>query len=165
MLFRSIEHKGLLLKRAEEFTFGNEVPEDRYVVPLGKANVVKEGKDITLVTLSGTVAPALAASLSLASSLDVEVIDLRSVVPLDIATVAESVRKTGRLLVVDEDYLSFGLSGEIVARLMEAGVRINNVRRLAVPDVPIPGARTLEEAVVPNEQSIRHELELLGNKK
>ena len=159
-----IEHKGLLLKRAEEFTFGNEVPEDRYVVPLGKANVVKEGKDITLVTLSGTVAPALAASLSLASSLDVEVIDLRSVVPLDIATVAESVRKTGRLLVVDEDYLSFGLSGEIVARLMEAGVGINKVRRLAVPDVPIPGARTLEEAVVPNEQSIRHELELLGNK-
>ena len=109
-------------------------------------------------------APALAASLSLASSLDVEVIDLRSVVPLDIGTVAESVRKTGRLLVVDEDYLSFGLSGEIVARLLEAGVRINNVRRLAVPDVPIPGARTLEEAVVPNERSIRHELELLGNK-
>lgn len=150
-----IEHKGLLLKRAEDFTFGNEVPEGRYVVPLGKANIVREGKDLTLVTLSGTVAPAVAAAEQLKrSGIDVEVIDLRSVVPLDIETISKSVAKTGRLLVVDEDYLSFGLSGEIVSRVIEAGVKIDRVKRLAVPDVPIPGAVTLENVIVPNQTSI-----------
>ena len=150
-----IEHKGLLLKRAEDFTFGNEVPEGRYVVPLGKANIVREGKDLTLVTLSGTVAPAVAAAEQLKpSGIDVEVIDLRSVVPLDIETISKSVAKTGRLLVVDQDYLSFGLSGEIVSRVIEAGVKIDHVKRLAVPDVPIPGAVTLENVIVPNQTSI-----------
>jgi pyruvate/2-oxoglutarate/acetoin dehydrogenase E1 component len=150
-----IEHKGLLLKRAEDFTFGNEVPEGRYVVPLGKANIVRAGKDLTLVTLSGTVAPAVAAAEQLKpSGIDVEVIDLRSVVPLDIETISQSVAKTGRLLVVDEDYLSFGLSGEIVSRVIEAGVKIDRVKRLAVPDVPIPGAVTLENVIVPNQTSI-----------
>jgi len=150
-----IEHKGLLLTRAEDFTLGAEVPEERYVVPLGKAAVVREGSDLTLVTLSGTVLPALAASTRAAErGIDVEVVDLRSVVPLDMDTVASSVAKTGRLLIVDEDYLSFGLSGEIIARLVERGVRLEAVLRHAVQDVPIPGALSLERAVVPNEESI-----------
>ena len=105
--------------------------------------------------MSGTVAPAVVAAEAVAKSgIDVEVIDLRSVVPLDMVTVIESVRKTGRALVVDEDYLSFGLSGEIIARLVEAGVTLKSVKRLAVPDVPIPGAVTLERAVIPNAESI-----------
>jgi len=149
-----IEHKGLLLKRAEDFTFGNDVPEGRYLVPIGKANVVRFGKDLTIVTLSGTVGSAVAAAEKLSPHLEVEVIDLRSVVPLDMETIAESVKKTGKLLIVDEDYLSFGLSGEIIARLVELGVEMKMVRRHAVPDVPIPGALTLENAIVPNEQSI-----------
>lgn len=150
-----IEHKGLLLTRAEEFTLGADVPEGRYTVPLGEAAVVREGSDLTLVTLSGTVLPALAASTQASSQgVEAEVIDLRSVVPLDIDTIAESVTKTGRLLIVDEDYLSFGLSGEIIARLVERGVRMERVLRHAVPDVPIPGAATLEHAVVPNEGSV-----------
>ena len=125
------------------------------MVTLGKANIVREGKDLTLVTLSGTVAPAVAAAEQLKpSGIDVEVIDLRSVVPLDIETISKSVAKTGRLLVVDEDYLSFGLSGEIVSRVIEAGVKIERVKRLAVPDVPIPGAVTLENVIVPNQTSI-----------
>lgn len=150
-----IEHKGLLLKRAEDFTFGEDVPETRYTVPIGRANVVREGTDLTLVTLSGTVAPALvAAEKVLQHGLSVEVIDLRSVVPLDIETIATSVRKTKRILVVDEDYLSFGLSGEVITRLIENGVTPTSVKRLAVPDVPIPGALSLEEVVIPNEKSI-----------
>lgn len=160
-----IEHKGLLLKRAEDFTFGSEVPEGRYVVPLGKANIVRSGSDITLVTLSGTVAPAVAAADSVQSlGINVEVIDLRSVVPLDIATVVESVKKTGRLLIVDEDYLSFGLSAEIIARVLESGVTPTLVRRHAVPDVPIPGAITLEHAVVPSESSISKEIRAMMGK-
>lgn len=150
-----IEHKGLLLKRAEDFTFGGEVPAERYTVPIGEAKILRDGRDLTLITLSGTVAPAVLAAEAVAKSgIDVEVLDLRSVVPLDMVTVIESVRKTGRVLVVDEDYLSFGLSGEIIARLVEAGVALKSVKRLAVPDVPIPGAVTLERAVVPNADSI-----------
>jgi pyruvate/2-oxoglutarate/acetoin dehydrogenase E1 component len=150
-----IEHKALLLKRAEDFSFGSEVPEARYTIPIGESKVVREGSDLTLVTLSGTVAPSvLVAEFVAQQGISVEVIDLRSVVPLDMARIEESVRKTGRILVVDEDYLSFGLSGEIIARLTESGVQLKAVRRLAVPDVPIPGAVTLERAVVPNESSI-----------
>jgi pyruvate dehydrogenase E1 component beta subunit len=73
---------------------------------------------------------------------------------LDVETVAKSVAKTGRLLVVDEDYLSFGLSAELVTRVFESGVSIRVFHRHAVPDVPIPGALSLEETVVPSEQSI-----------
>lgn len=150
-----IEHKGLLLTRAEDFTFGNDVPQDRYTIPLGQAAVVRPGADLTLVTLSGTVLPSVrAAATAYTDGIDVEVIDLRSVVPLDVETVAHSVAKTGRLLVVDEDYLSFGLSAEIITRVMETGVSVSAFSRHAVPDVPIPGALTLEQAVVPSEASI-----------
>lgn len=150
-----IEHKGLLLSRAEQFTFGNDVPASRYTVPMGQAAVIRPGSDLTLATLSGTVLPTLAAAERLAGEgIDVEVVDLRSVVPLDVATVAQSVERTGRLLVVDEDYLSFGLSAELVTRVFEAGVSIRAFSRHAVPDVPIPGALSLERAVVPNQSSI-----------
>lgn len=150
-----IEHKALLLKRAEDFTFGGDVPEARYTIPLGKAAIVREGSDLTLVTLSGLVAPAVrAAEEAKSSGISVEVIDLRSVVPLDMESIINSVKKTGRLLIVDEDYLSFGLSGEVVTRVVEQGIQMKAVRRHAVADVPIPGALSLEEAVIPNEGSI-----------
>lgn len=161
-----IEHKGLLLTRAEDFTFGADVPEERYTVPIGAACVVRPGDDVSLVTLSGTVLPSLAAAEQMASrGTSVEVIDLRSVVPLDIATIIASVSRTGRLLIVDEDYLSFGLSGEIVTRVIEelGPNALRQVRRLAVPDVPIPGALSLERAVVPDLASILMALEHMSN--
>jgi len=102
------------------------------------------------------VATAGTAKLLNRQGMGVEVVDLRSVVPLDQETVVASVARTGRLLVVDEDYLSFGLSGELVARTVEAlgpgGVR--GVRRLAVPDVPIPAAKSLEDVVIPSTGAI-----------
>lgn len=150
-----IEHKKLLLTRAEDFPFGTDVPKERFTIPLGQASIVREGEDVTVVTLSGSVLDAYAAASRVADEgLSVEVVDLRSVVPLDMQTIIDSVRKTGRLLVVDEDYLSFGLSGEIIARLVERHELPAVVRRLAVPDVPIPGALSLEQAVVPNVDSI-----------
>jgi len=160
-----IEHKGLLLTRAEDFTFGADVPEERYTVPIGEARIVRPGYDISLVTLSGTVLPSLAAADHMATQgTSVEVIDLRSVVPMDIATITASVARTGRLLVVDEDYLSFGLSGEIVARVMEelGPTALRQVKRLAVPDVPIPGALSLERAVVPSRDSILEALQQMA---
>lgn len=151
-----IEHKGLLLTRAEDFPFGSDVPQERYVVPLGVAATIREGSDVTVATLSGTVLSAYAAAEELASEgISVELIDLRSVVPLDVATVAASVEKTKRLLVIDEDYQSFGLSGELITRLFESGVSPVAFARHAVPDVPIPGALSLEGAVVPQQDSIR----------
>jgi pyruvate/2-oxoglutarate/acetoin dehydrogenase E1 component len=150
-----IEHKGLLLTRAEDFPFGSNVPAERYVVPIGVAAIVREGTDVTVATLSQTVLSAyLAAEELAAEGISVELIDLRSVVPLDTATVAQSVRKTGRLLVVDEDYQSFGLSAELITRVFESGVSPISFGRHAVPDVPIPGALSLEKAVVPQTSSI-----------
>src|SRR5690606_33943003 len=135
-----------------------EVPEGEYTVPFGQARVVREGRDLTLVTLSQMVHKAeIAAGKLAAEGIDVEVIDLRTLVPLDRMAVLDSVGKTGRLLVVDEDYLSFGLSGEISAIVAENLDRVAlraPVRRLAVPDVPIPYSRPLEQAVIPQVQAI-----------
>ena len=152
-----IEHKGAYLRRISEFPLGAAIPEARYTVPIGKAAVVRRGRDVTIATLSTMVERSLeAADLLAAEGIGVEVVDLRSVVPLDQETVVASVARTGRLLVVDEDYLSFGLSGELVARTVEAlgpgGVR--GVRRLAVPDVPIPAAKSLEDVVIPSVGAI-----------
>jgi acetoin:2,6-dichlorophenolindophenol oxidoreductase subunit beta len=152
-----IEHKGLLLLRSGDFEHGAGVPEGRYTLELGKAATVRAGGDVTVVTLSGSVRPALAAAQVLAGEgTEVELIDLRTVVPLDVATVAESVTRTRRLLVVDEDYLSFGLSAELVVRVLEllGPSALERFGRHAVPDMPIPAALTLEQAVIPNADSI-----------
>ena len=152
-----IEHKDAYLRGTTEFPFGTEVPHERYTVPLGKANTVREGADLTIATLSTMVEKSLVAAEILdGEGIDVEVVDLRTVVPLDDATVTESVAKTGRLLVVDEDYLSFGLSGELVARVIEnlGPSAVKAVTRVANPDIPIPAALALEREVIPNEERI-----------
>ena len=134
------------------------VPEEPYETPIGKATVAREGTDATVVTLSLSVHHALdvAEKLAKQDAVDLEVIDLRSLEPLDTETVLSSVARTGRLLVVDEDYQSFGLSGEIAARVAETdpGLLRAPLRRVAVPDVPIPYARSLEQAVLPTPARI-----------
>jgi acetoin:2,6-dichlorophenolindophenol oxidoreductase subunit beta len=134
------------------------VPEEPYETPIGKASVAREGSDATVVTLSLSVHHALdvADQMSAEPGVELEVIDLRSLVPLDRDAVLGSVAKTGRLLVVDEDYRSFGLSGEIAAIVAETdpGMLRAPVRRVAVPDVPIPYARSLESAVLPTRERI-----------
>ena len=135
------------------------VPEEPYETPIGKAAVVREGSHATVVTLSLSVHHALdvAEQLSAEHGIELEVIDLRSLVPLDRETVLTSVARTGHLLVVDEDYQSFGVSGEIAAIVAETdpGLLRSPVRRVAVPDVPIPYARSLERAVLPVPDRIR----------
>ncbi|WP_154793618.1 alpha-ketoacid dehydrogenase subunit beta [Occultella kanbiaonis] len=132
------------------------VPEGEYTVPIGKAAVARAGTDVTVVTLSLSVHHVLDVADTLAGEgIDVEVLDLRSVVPLDREAILASVAKTRRLVVVDEDYLSFGLSGEVVAGVVEADpTLLTAVRRVAVPDVPIPYARSLEYAVLPRHDRI-----------
>jgi acetoin:2,6-dichlorophenolindophenol oxidoreductase subunit beta len=134
------------------------VPEEPYETPIGKATVAREGTDATVITLSLSVHHTLdvADKMAKQDGVDLEVIDLRSLVPLDTETVLSSVARTGRLLVVDEDYQSFGLSGEIAARVAETdpGLLRAPLRRVAVPDVPIPYARSLEQAVLPTPERI-----------
>ncbi len=129
-----------------------DVPEDAYEVPLGKAAITRPGKDITVVGLGATVHQALDAAETLAKDgIEAEVIDLRSLAPLDREAVLKSVRKTGRLLVVDDDYQSYGVTGEIIATVAEAGIALKSPpQRLAYPDIPIPFARPMEQFALPN---------------
>jgi pyruvate dehydrogenase E1 component beta subunit len=136
----------------------NEVPEAAYTIAFGQAAVVRQGADVSIVTISQMVHKAVMAAQELArQGIDAEVIDLRTLVPLDRAAVLRSVAKTGRLLVADEDYLGFGLSGEIsaiIAENLDTLVLKAPVRRLAVPNVPIPYSRPLEQFVIPQVASI-----------
>ncbi len=139
-----------------DYSIGH-VPEEAYTVPLGKANVVREGKDVTIVAIQMMMHRANEAAKQLAEiGIEAEVIDLRSLVPLDKETILESVRKTHRLLIVDEDYRSYGMTAEISAIVAEEALYELEVpiRRLAVPDVPIPYSRPLEQAVIPSVEAI-----------
>ncbi len=135
----------------------DDVPEGSYTVPIGKANVVRAGTDVSIVTLSLSVHRALDAADALAGQgIDAEVIDLRSLVPLDREAILASVAKTGRLVVVDEDYQSFGLSGEVVATVtdVDPGMLRAPVARVANPDVPVPYSRPLEQVILPSQDRI-----------
>ena len=153
-------HKGIMGLPWMAYLEGssNAVPEEAYAIPFGKAKVLQEGSDITIVSISQMVQTAVLAARELATqSIHAEVIDLRTLVPLDTETVLKSVRKTGRLLVVDEDYLGFGLSGEIAALIAENLDTVElhaPVMRLAVPNVPIPYSRPLEQFVIPQVANI-----------
>ena len=152
-------HKGVmgLAWMAKNARATGDVPVGAYTVPIGEADVVRTGADVTVVTLSLSVHHALDAADSLAAQgIDVEVIDLRSLVPLDRETILRSVSKTGRLVVVDEDYRSFGLSGEVAATITDVDPSMLRapVARVANPDVPVPYAHSLEYAVLPRQDRI-----------
>lgn len=134
-----------------------EVPEEAYTIPFGKANIVKEGNDITIVTVAKMVYEALWAAKELEKEgINAEVIDLRTLVPLDKETVINSVKKTGRILVVDEDYKSYGMSGEIITSVVEQmGDKFKSLpKRLTYPDIPIPYSRALEKFALPDKEKI-----------
>lgn len=133
-----------------------DAPEGDYVVPLGKAKCVREGKDITVVGLGLSVHQALDAAGGLAEEgISVEVIDLISIAPLDREAVRASVRRTGRLLVVDDDYLSYGVGAEIIASICEAGIPLRAPpQRIAFPDIPVPFTPVMEHFVLPNADKV-----------
>jgi len=132
-------------------------PEEEYTVEIGKAKVVRKGTDVTLVGLAMGVHNALKAADKLAEDdISAEVVDLVSLVPLDRETVINSVAKTGRLIVVDEDYHSYGVSGEIIASVTEHDISKLKASpaRVTFPDVPIPYARNMEQFCLPNPDKI-----------
>ncbi|HCN04331.1 MAG TPA: alpha-ketoacid dehydrogenase subunit beta [Bacteroidetes bacterium] len=145
------EHKGLYRKIKED------VPEGEYVVPLGVARVVRPGTSVSVIAYGSAVHMALEASEALLrEGIDVEVVDIRTLVPFDEETVLESVRRTHRVVVAHEAVLTAGFGGEIAARIADKAFRWLDapVRRVAAFDAPTPFAPTLEKAVLPNAETI-----------
>lgn len=145
------EHKGLYRKIKED------VPEGEYVVPLGVARVVRPGTSVSVIAYGSAVHMALEASETLLrEGIDVEVVDIRTLVPFDEETVLESVRRTHRVVVAHEAVLTAGFGGEIAARIADKAFRWLDapVRRVAAFDAPTPFAPTLEKAVLPNAETI-----------
>jgi pyruvate dehydrogenase E1 component beta subunit len=129
------------------------VPDPPHATPFGQAAVRREGTDVTIVSVAVGVHRALEAAAKLhVNDVSCEVIDLRSLRPLDVGTVVRSVTKTGRLLVVDEDYREFGLAGELAAVCLEAALS-PRYARVCVEDT-LPYARHLEDAALPNVDRI-----------
>ena len=136
-----------------------EVPLDPdFVTPIGKANVAREGSDLTIVSHSFATVRALhvAEKLKSEKDIDVEVVDLRSLRPLDVETIADSVAKTNRVLCVEEGWPTYGVSAEIAARVQKACFDDLDapVERVGMAEVPLPYAKNLEQAAMPNEQRI-----------
>jgi pyruvate dehydrogenase E1 component beta subunit len=141
-----------------------EVPDEPYEIDFGKAIVRKEGSDLTIIATALMVHRSLkAAEMLEKEGISAEVIDLRTLVPLDEETIIKSAKKTGRVLIVDEDYMSYGMTGEIAFRIQSKALRELKVpiSRLAVPDVPIPFSEPLENAVIPSVKSIYDEAKKL----
>ena len=133
------------------------VPEEDYVIPFGVADVKREGKDVTVVTYSRMVHRSLEAAERLAAEgIGVEVIDLRTLKPLDMATVAASVKKTGRVVGVTEGYRTGSFISELAMRIQEEVFDWLDapVVRVTAADVPVPMSETLEDAAIPSVAAI-----------
>jgi acetoin:2,6-dichlorophenolindophenol oxidoreductase subunit beta len=136
-----------------------EVPEEDYTIPLGVADVKREGADVTVVAVAWLVHEALAAAEALAAEgISVEVVDPRTLVPLDAETIRESVRKTGRLVIADEAGPTAGFSAEVAALVTEDAATFSRlkapVKRVCALQVPIPYSPVLESAVFPDRERI-----------
>ena len=145
-----IEHRGLYWAKAP-------VPEGEHVVPLGRASIVRSGDQVTIVAIANMVGPALAAAQEIATDgAGVEVIDPRTVSPLDVETIVDSAKKTGRVIVVHEAVEQGGIGAEIVARVQqEAFYYLDRpILRVAAPFAPVPAGPTLEKAFLPNKDRI-----------
>ena len=133
------------------------VPEEEYLIPFGVANIKREGRDITLVATSSMVQVAeAAADILAAEGISAEVIDPRTIVPLDEDTILNSVRKTSRAMVIDEGHQSFGVTGEIASRISEKAFYHLDapVIRMGAMDVPVPFSPVLEDITVPTAQGV-----------
>lgn len=133
------------------------VPEGEYLVPFGKARVARQGRDVTIISHSRMVRAAMDAADTLAKEgIEAEVVDLRSLRPLDVETPVASVRKTNRALIVGEDWRSFGVGAEIAATLQEQAFDFLDapIARIGTAEVPMPYSKPLETAALPQPQAV-----------
>ena len=151
----------LYLENRVLYTRKEAVPKDDWLVPLGVAAVRREGTDITVVATGNAVHKALAAAEKLGSRIDAEVVDPRTLDPLDMETILESVEKTGALLVVQEGVPKAGFAAEVVRRVVEEGFDLLDYAPITLGawDVPVPFSPVLEDSAIPQVEDIVHKIE------
>jgi len=145
------EHKGLYRKIKEE------LPTEEFTVPIGKAKVVREGRDLSIITYGAMVWTALEVADTLADEgASIEVVDLRTLMPLDRETVCASAKKTSKVLLVHEDTRTGGMAGELAATITENVFEYLDgpILRVTAPDTPVPFSPPLEEAFLPNAEKV-----------
>ena len=158
----------VILEHRSLFDIVGEVPEGDYEIPIGKANVLKVGSDVSVVCTSYMVVEAMRAAEFLSRfGISVEVIDLRSIRPLDEETIINSVRKTGKLVVADTSWVQYGVASEIAALIAEKAFEHLKapVARIGIPNSPAPSSKVLEDAFYPSADSLQKTItKLLGHK-
>lgn len=153
------ENTVIFIEHTANYTLKGEVPDDpEYLIEFGRANILREGTDVTIVGYSGSVHQAMRAASLLQDQehVSAEVIDLRTLRPLDMETILTSVRKTNRAVIVEDDWRFGGFGGEISAQIMEQAFDYLDapVGRVASKDVPLPYNRNLEFAALPSEEDV-----------
>ena len=145
-----IEHKML-------YGMKGEVPEEEYIIPLGVADIKKQGSDVTIVAYSRQLHVAMEAAAELEKdNISAEVIDPRTLKPLDLDTILTSVKKTSKLVIVSEGYKTGNVASEIAMLVMEHGFDLLDgpIKRVCAVDVPVPMSPVLEDAAIPNKQNV-----------
>jgi len=173
------EAKGLLLESIKDnnpvifiehrWLYGQigEVPARRYTLPLGKSSILRKGEDVTIVSsMDAALASAIVADKLRPQGINVEVVSLQSIKPLDIGAILRSVKKTGRLLVVDSSWVHFGISAEVAALVAQHGFHFLKapIERLGLPDSPAPTSPALSKRYYPSEADIGKKIVHLCNK-
>ncbi|HWU57300.1 MAG TPA: alpha-ketoacid dehydrogenase subunit beta [Microbacteriaceae bacterium] len=163
----------LFLENLALYNTKGEVPDDDTPAEIGKAAITREGKDITLIGYSrmAHVASQVAEQLAESDGLDIEVIDLRSLRPLDRETVIESVKKTHSAVILEDDWLTYGIGAEVAASISDGAFDYLDapVRRVAMAEVPLPYSKPLETAALPSADdvigAIRQTLDAVGHRR
>jgi len=147
----------MFIEHATLYQARGEVPEEDFVVPIGKSKVQRPGNDVTIVTYSKMLQTSLQAADALAKEgIDVEIVDLRTLRPLDMEPVFESFKKTNRAVVVEEGWRSYGVGAEVAARLYEEAFDYIDapIKRVAQKEVPLPYNRELEQMALPQVKDV-----------
>ena len=147
----------LFIEHATLYQARGEVPEEDYIVPIGKSKVQRQGSDVTIVTYSKMLQTSLQAADELAKDgIDAEIVDLRTLRPLDMGPVIESFKKTNRAVVVEEGWRSYGVGAEVAARLYEEAFDYIDapIKRVAQKEVPLPYNRELEQMALPQVKDV-----------
>lgn len=159
LLMAAVQDDNLVVFSEDKTLLGQkgEVPEEPYTVEIGKARVVREGEDLTIVAIGKMVAVAEETANQLAEDhISVEVIDLRTVSPWDEETILESVKKTGRLIVIDESNPQCNIAGDVASVIGDRGFDYLDgpIKKVTAPDTPVPFAANLEAAYIPNVDKV-----------
>lgn len=147
----------LFIENATLYQAKGEVPAEDYTVPIGVSKIQRQGKDVTIVTYSKMLQLSLSAAEHLAGEgIEVEIVDLRSLRPLDMEPVIQSFKKTNRAVIAEEGWLSYGIGAEVAARIYEAALDYVDapIRRVAQKEVPLPYNRDLEQLALPQVKDV-----------